>query len=263
MDLGVQGKVAIVNGASRGIGLGIARMLSREGAQVVISARRAAPLEATAAALRAETGGQVLAVAADTRNAADCERIVAQAMQTFGRVDILVNNGGAPALGPTESFSDEDWEQALQRNFFSVVRMVRNVLPHMRAAGSGRIVNITALSVRQPLVGFNLSAATWAGVIGFSKTLSLEIGAAGITINTILPGRFETERLTMVNAERAAKAGKTPEEMMEVSRKLIPVGRFGKTEEIAALVACLVSSHGSFITGTVIQADGGQQANIL
>jgi len=263
MELNLGGKVAIVNGASKGIGFGIAHLLSKEGARVVISARRAEALNEAAESIRRETDGFVLAVPADTRKAEDCERIVQSAVQACGRIDVLVNNGGAPPLGAIATFDDVDWDKALQQNLMSVVRMARLVLPHMKAAGGGRIVNITALSVRQPIAGFSLSVASWAGVIGFSKTLSLEVGPDGITVNTILPGRIATERLDKVNARRAIQAGKSPEQLLDELRAQVPMRRIGQPKDIAGLVAFLASSYGSFITGTVIQADGGQQASLM
>lgn len=263
MDLELRAKVAIVNGASQGIGYAIARTLAREGAKVVITARREAPLNAAAEAIRAETQASVFPVPSDIRRAEDCERIVERTVQNFGRVDILVNNDGAPPLGKLEQFDDIAWDKAVQQNLMSVVRMVRLVVPHMRAAGGGRIVNITALSVLQPMVGFGLSVATWAGVIGFAKTLSLEVGPYGITINTICPGRIATERLAKVYSQRPEHTGKDPSQLMEDLKKETPLQRIGKPEDIAALVAFLVSSQASFITGVTMQIDGGRLGSLL
>lgn len=263
MDLQLHNKVAIVNGASQGIGLAIARMLAGEGAKVVMTARREAPLKAAAETIRAETQASVLAVSSDIRRADDCGRIVERAMSSFGRVDILVNNDGAPPLGKLDQFDDLAWDKAVQQNLMSVVRMVRQVVPHMRAAGGGRIVNITALSVLQPIAGFGLSVATWAAVIGFAKTLSLEVGPYGITVNTLCPGRIATARLEKVTAQRAETGGKDANQLMEDLQKEIPLQRIGKPEDVAALVAFLVSSQASFITGVTIQIDGGRLGSLL
>jgi len=263
MDLGLQGKVAIVNGSSQGIGLAIARMLAGEGAYVTVTARRIETLEDAAATLRRETIGRVLAVQADTRNAADCERIVDRCVAEYGGVDILVNNGGAPPLGPLERFTDADWDKAVDRNLKSVIRMVRGVVPHMRARGGGRIVNITALSVRQPIAGLGLSVATWAGVIGFAKTLSLELGPDNITINTICPGRIATSRLDTVNAQRAASSGVDADALREEMRKAVPLGRVGTADEVAAVVVFLASLHGAYVTGTTIPVDGGRLGSLF
>lgn len=263
MDLQLRDKVAIVNGASQGIGLAIARMLAGEGAQVVITARRESPLNAAAESIHAETQASVLAVPSDVRRADDCVQIVARTIERFGRVDILVNNDGAPPLGRLDEFDDTAWDKAVQRNLMSVVRMVRQVVPPMRAAGGGRIVNITALSALQPIVGFGLSVATWAGVIGFAKTLSREVGPYGITVNTICPGRIATERLEKVDGKRAADAGKDVHKLVEDLQQEIPLQRLGKPEDVAALVAFLVSSQASFITGVTIQIDGGRLGSLL
>ena len=263
MDLELRGKVAIVNGSSQGIGLAIARMFAAEGASVTMTARRAGPLEDAVAAVRSESDAKAIAVAADTRNPDDCRRIVARTVTEFGGVDILVNNGGAPPLGPLDKWSDEDWDKAVDRNLKSVIRMVREVVPHMRARGGGRIVNITALSVRQPIAQFGLSVATWAGVIGFAKTASIEFGPDGITVNTICPGRIATERLVKVNAERAADSGTDAATFQEEMRKIVPLGRVGTPDEIASVVVFLCSKRGGYVTGTTIPVDGGRLGSLF
>jgi 3-oxoacyl-[acyl-carrier protein] reductase len=263
MDLKLRDKVAIVNGASQGIGLAIARTLAAEGCRLVITARREPALAAAAEAIRNETGSAVLTVPADIRRAEDCARIVERVAEDLGRVDILVNNDGAPRLGQIEQFDDASWDKAVQQNFMSVVRMVRGVLPLMRAAGGGRIVNIAALSALQPIVGFGLSVATWAGVIGYAKTLSREVGADGITVNTICPGRIATSRLEKVDGPRAADAGMDVRQLTAELKKEIPMGRLGEPEDVADLVAFLVSARASFITGCTFHVDGGRLGNLI
>lgn len=251
MDLGLRGKVAIVGGSSEGIGYAIARMLAAEGASVVLVARRAGPLEVAAQRIAAETGSRTLAIAADIRKAADCTRIVDAAVAEFGQLDILVNNDGAPPLGALADFDDAAWDKAVQQNLMSVVRLCRGAIPHMRSGG--RILNVASLSTLQPLPKFGLSVATWAGVIGYAKTLSLEIAAQGITVNTICPGRIATSRIAKVFA------GQAPEQLA----KDIPLGRFGRPEEIAGLAAFLASDLGGYITGSTFHVDGGRRASIL
>lgn len=253
------GKVAIVGGSSEGIGYGIARRLAADGADVALVARRAEKLEAAASAIRDETGRNVFTVAADIRKAADCERIIAEPLKHFGRLDILINNDGAPPLGELMSFDDAAWDKAWQQNFMSVVRLTRGAVPAMRKAGGGRIVNITALSVLQPMPKFGLSVATWAGLIGYAKTLSLEVAADNITVNTICPGRFATGRLAKV----FGTGGEEAEEMIAKLKDEVPLGRVGDVSEIAALVAMLVSEDGGYITGTTMHVDGGRRANLL
>jgi len=252
MELGLKGKVAIVGGSSQGIGYGIARLLAGEGASVAMVARRKENLDASCKKIKTETGAETLAIPADIRKAEDCIRIVERAAAHFGRLDILVNNDGAPPLGLLMEFDDVAWDQAVQRNLMSVVRLSRAAVPHMKAAGAGCIVNITALSALQPMPKFGLSVATWAAVIGYAKTLSLELAADKITVNTICPGRIATGRLATVFGQDA-----------EALVKEIPVGRIGQPEDIAGLVGLLASDKGSYITGATFHVDGGRRANLL
>ncbi len=263
MDLQLRGRVAIVGGASQGIGFGIARRLALEGARVAMIARREPILAKAADSITAETGATVLPLAADIRKSEDIQRVVDETVKAFGTVQIVVNNDGAPPVGRVAGFDDAAWQRAVEQNLMSVVRMVREATPHMRAAGGGSVVNITALSAVQPLIGFALSVATWAGVIGFAKTLSLELAQERITINTICPGLIETPRVNMVFAKRAEQEGRDPSLVVEEVRQSVPIGRLGTPDDIAALVALLVSPLGSFITGTTIQVDGGARQSLL
>ena len=259
MDLSLAGKVAIVGGASQGIGFAIARLLAAEGARVAIVARRREALERAAETIGSET----LAIAADIRKADDCGRIVATAHAHFGRLDVLVNNDGAPPLGSFSEFDDVAWGKAVEQNLMSVVRLTRHAIPHLRAAGGGSIVNITALSVLQPMPRFGLSVATWAGVLGYAKTLSLEVAADNITVNTICPGRIATGRLTTVNAQRAAESGSEAAVFSEEMRRMVPLGRVGTTDEIASVVVFLCSRRGGYVTGTTIPVDGGRLGSLF
>jgi 3-oxoacyl-[acyl-carrier protein] reductase len=279
MDLSLKGRVALVGGASQGIGHAIARLLAAEGAAVAIVARRSEPLEAAAQAIRDESGATVLPIAADIRRADDCARIVETAARAFGRIDVLVNNDGAPPLGLLSEFDDAAWDKAVQQNLMSVVRLTRGAVPLMRQHGFGRIVNITALSAIQPIARFGLSVSTWAGVIGYSKTLSLELAPEQITVNTICPGRIATGRLAKVFGKAApgvapegAAAGSSgavdvdvdPDaEMLARIRREIPMQRIGQPDEIAGLVALLASPYGGYITGSTFHVDGGRRAALL
>ena len=253
MDLGLKGKVAIVGGASMGMGYGIAHQLASEGVRVVITARREPGLAKAAETLRKETGADVLAIAADCRRADDCARVVTTTMEKFGGVDVLVNNVGAPPLGDLASFDDAAWAKAVEQNLMYVVRMTRAVVPHMKAQGGGGILNITAISAIQPIAGFGLSVATWGGVIGFAKTLSIEVAKANINVNTICPGYIETQRLEKV----FAADGGDPAIMRAKLTAEIPMGRIGTVADIAGIVALLVSPRGRYITGTTLQVDSG------
>jgi 3-oxoacyl-[acyl-carrier protein] reductase len=261
MDLGLRGKVAIVGGASQGIGFAIARLLAAEGADVAMVARKPEPLTQAVAQVTAQNGGRAFAVAADIRSAADCERIVANCVEHFGRLDILVNNDGAPPLGALAEFDDAAWQRAIEQNLMSVVRLSRHALPHFRAIGGGSIVNIAALSVLQPIARFGLSVATWAGVIGYAKTLSLEIASEKITVNTICPGRIATGRLEKVFGSGAGAPALDDKALAEMT-KAIPLGRLGTPDEIAGLVAFLASPWGAYITGATFHVDGGRGASL-
>jgi 3-oxoacyl-[acyl-carrier protein] reductase len=245
MDLGLAGKAAIVNGASQGIGYAIAHLLAEEGARVAVTARRTPALDRAAEQIRNETDAEVIAVQGDVRNPADCERIVTEAVAGFGRLDILVNNDGAPPLGAALDFDDSVWLKAIAQNLLSVVRMSRAAVPHIRRAGGGSILNIAALSMLQPIPGFGLSVASWAGVMGLAKTLSLELAADRITVNTLI----ETPRLHLVT-QQSGRA------MTDLAAE-IPLGRVGRADEVAAVVTFLVSPRGGYITGATLQVDGG------
>jgi 3-oxoacyl-[acyl-carrier protein] reductase len=253
MDLNLKNQIAIVGGASMGIGYGIARALAEEGAKVAMTARREPALRQAAKKLQTDTGAEVLPVQADCRRAEDCKRVVETVLAAWGGVDILVNNDGAPPLGDIMTLDDVAWQKAIEQNLMYVVRMVREAVPHMIKRGGGSILNITAISAIQPYPGFALSVASWGGVIGYAKTLSIELGASGINVNTICPGYIETTRLEKV----FASSGKDPNIMRNELIAQIPMGRIGSVEDIASMVALLVSPRGNYLTGTTIQVDGG------
>jgi len=253
MDLGLKGKFAIVNGASQGIGYAIARALAGEGATVLMSARRGPALQGAGKRVEEETGIRPVLVEADIRSKDDCDKIIRGAKDNFGRLDILVNNDGAPPLGAALEFDDTAWHKAVEQNLMSVVRMCRGAVPLMDDGGG--IANITALSTLQPLPGFALSVATWAGVIALAKTLSIEHGPKNINVNTLCPGLIETPRLQKVIDQSGAA-------MQDLAAE-IPMGRYGKASEVADLVAFLVSPRGRYISGTTINIDGGLRKSLL
>jgi 3-oxoacyl-[acyl-carrier protein] reductase len=256
MDLQLKGKTALVMAASKGLGKACATALAAEGADIVIGARNAETLERTATGLLALGKGRVLAVPVDVRNASQTAGIVSAAVTTFGKIDILVNNAGGPPFGPFESFDENAWQAAFELTLLSTVRLTRLVIPHMRKTGSGRIINITSLTVKTYLPNSVLSTSIRMGVTGMAKMLSNELGPDNITVNNVAPGLILTDRVKDT-LPAAVPGGPGFDEMLAERAKDIPLRRIGRPEELGALVAFLASPLASYITGTTIQIDGG------
>jgi 3-oxoacyl-[acyl-carrier protein] reductase len=264
MDLGLQDKVAIVMAASKGLGRACATALAAEGARVTIGARNAQVLEKTAQEIQQTTRSRVLAVPTDVTKEEDVEAIVAATVREFGRIDILVNNAGGPPAGKFASFGDAHWQAAFELNLLSTVRLVRLVLPHMRTTGSGRIITIVSTSVKQPIDGLLLSNAIRSGVVGLTKTLSVELAPDNITVNNVCPGRILTDRLRQVyHINEGLQQGVSEEAVLKEMSQDIPLGRVGKPEELGAFVAFLASQQAAYITGTTVQVDGGLVRSLL
>jgi 3-oxoacyl-[acyl-carrier protein] reductase len=257
MDLGIKGKVALVAGASQGMGRASALGFAREGAKVSICARGEAALNEAAAMIRKETGGEVLSMVADMAKVEDIHRFVNKSAEHFGRVDIIVNNAGGPPPGEFMKFTDEDWNNAYNLSFMSTMRMTREAVPHMRKVGGGRVINITSYSVKEPIAGLVLSNAVRSAVIGMAKTLSRELATDNILINNVCPGRIDTERAQKLNKARADRLKRPIEEINREMAAEVPLGRYGTAEEAADLIVFLGSERASYITGTTIQIDGG------
>jgi 3-oxoacyl-[acyl-carrier protein] reductase len=257
MDLGLQGKVALVAGASQGMGRATALGFAREGAKVAICARGEAALNEAGEMIRKQTGGDVLAMIADMAKPEDIKKFVNQSAAHFGRVDIIVNNAGGPPPGEFLKFTDEDWHNAYNLSFMSTMRMTREAVPHMRKAGGGRVINITSYSVKEPITGLVLSNAVRSAVIGLAKTLSRELAQDNILINNICPGRIDTERAQKLNKARADRVGRPVEEINKEMAAEVPLGRYGTADEAADVIVFLGSERASYITGTTIQIDGG------
>jgi 3-oxoacyl-[acyl-carrier protein] reductase len=241
VDLHLQDRTAIVCGASAGIGLGIAEALAEEGANVVMFARRPEPLEREAGRL----GG--LAVAGDVTSADDVQRLVQTTVAEFGGIDILVNNSGGPPRTAAVGLDAEQVEAAVRLLLVSVVRLTGLCLPYLERSESGRVVNVTSSTVREPTDNLVLSNAVRPGVVGWAKTLARELGPKGITVNSIAPGWIDTERIREVH----------PEGPSEEDLKAVPLRRLGKPREIGAAVAFLCSDQAAYITGVVLPVDGG------
>jgi 3-oxoacyl-[acyl-carrier protein] reductase len=257
MDLGLHGKVAVVASSSKGIGQAIAAGFAREGAKVSMCARGEAQLNETAVAIRRETGAEVYAMAADMTCLEDIQKFVAKSAEQFGRIDIMVTNAGGPPFGEFMKFTEEDWEAAFRLSFLSALRLAREAVPHMLKVGGGRIINITSYGVKEPIQGLVLSNAMRTGVIGLAKSLSRELAKDNILVNSICPGRIDTERHRKLNEARAERTKRPLEEIHKQMTGEVPLGRFGTADEVADLVVFLGSDRARYITGTTIQVDGG------
>jgi 3-oxoacyl-[acyl-carrier protein] reductase len=262
MDLGLAGKVAIVGGSSRGIGRAIALALAQEGCSVAICARGQQELEAAAAEIRAQTGAEVVPVVCDMANHDDIRRLVRQTAETFGHIDIVVNNAGGPPLGTFDDFAEEEWQQALDQNFLSAVRTIREALPFLRQRG-GRIINITSVAVKQPIDRLILSNSVRLAVVGMAKTLSREIARDGITVNNVCPGNIATQRLLSLFEARAQREGRSFQEVVAEEEGRTPTGFLGEPADVAALVTFLASDKARYISGATIQVDGGSTTAVF
>lgn len=263
MNTGLNGKVAIVCAASDGLGRATADALAAEGCRLAICSRHQVAIDRVAADLRQRHGSDVLSVEADLRNAPDIARFVSSAADSFGGVDILVTNVGGPKPGVFDTLTDDDWAEAVNLLLMSVVRLTRAVLPHMRKRGSGRIIHITSVAVKQPVAGLMLSNAVRAAVVGFSKTLSRELAKEQITVNCVAPGYTRTQRVVELNQATAAREGKPVQDIEQRLLANIPAGRLGEPDELASVISYLASDRAAYITGSVIAVDGGSVAGIL
>jgi 3-oxoacyl-[acyl-carrier protein] reductase len=264
MDLQLRGRVALVNAASRGIGRGIAEALAAEGVRLVIASRDQAAIGRTADEIANAHRAEVVPVAADVTSADAAERLVATATERFGGLDILVNNSGGPPGGRFTDFDDAAWQSAFDLLLLSVVRMVRAALPHLRASGNGRIINVASSSVKEPIPGLLLSNSLRAGVAGLAKTLADELAPDQITVNTVLPGRILTDRLRGPFVEPARRAGIHVDELARAEvAKEIPLGRVGEPSDLANLVAFLCSPAAAYLTGLVVAVDGGRMRAVF
>jgi 3-oxoacyl-[acyl-carrier protein] reductase len=263
VDLGLAGKVALVAASSRGLGRAVAEALGREGAQLVLCARGEDALCETANAIRQSSGVRVEAVVADVSRPADVARVTDAAMRAFGRVDILVTNGGGPPAGPFESHSAEAWHEAVRQTLDSVVELTRAVLPGMKERRWGRIINVTSIAVKQPVDNLILSNSVRAAVTGFARTLANEVAPFGVTVNNVMPGYTRTQRVDDLATRNAALHGTSADAELAVWESQIPMRRLGEPAEFAAMVAFLASEHASYTTGASIPVDGGWIRSIL
>jgi 3-oxoacyl-[acyl-carrier protein] reductase len=259
VNLGLDDKVALVCGASRGLGRAIADELAAEGASLALCSRDAERLAAAAA----EIGREVLAVPADLAVPGEPTRVVEATLERFGRLDVLVANTGGPPAGTHDTLSLEDWDRATALLLRSTVELATAALPSMKERGWGRILAVTSVAVKQPVDNLILSNSLRAAVTGFAATLAREVAAYGITVNTILPGYTATERVTELNLANAEREGVDPAEIQARLEASIPLGRLAEPEEFAALAAFLASERAGYITGGAFAVDGGWLRGLL
>jgi len=263
MDLGLKNRVAIVAAASRGIGFACARELAREGARVFLCSRDAQHVSDAAQKIHHETGADVAGIACDVTNDADVQAFVNLASARGGRIDICVTNAGGP---PAKTFAETDLDvlrSAFELNALSAIRFAKLVLPSMLERKWGRIINITSVSVKQPIDGLLLSNTVRAGLTGWAKTVSNEVAAEGVTVNNVAPGYTLTERQDELAEVRGKAAGKSKKEIIESWALQAPIHRMAEPEEIAAAVAFLASERASYITGVTLAVDGGWVKSLL
>lgn len=263
MNLGLNGKVAMIGGGSRGLGLGVARALAGEGAQVSIASRNPDAIKAAGARIQQESGGQVLTFAADLASDTAIAEWHRTTVDRFGPVDLLFTNSGGPPAGRVLDFDDAGWRAAFELLLLSVIRQVRLVVPSMQARGGGAILMSTSSAVKEPIANIALSNVVRASVAALAKTLALELAASKIRVNQLVPGRIGTDRVREIDEINAKKAGISPDEQRQRSVSTIPLGRYGEPDEYGRMAAFLLSDAAAYITGASVQVDGGLVRGLL
>src|SRR3989441_2916678 len=262
MDLELKDKVAIVGGASKGLGRACAEVLAQEGVKVALCSRSQPDLDKAAKEIRDTTGRDVLVYAGDLDRHETIRDLVAKTADRFGRLDLMINNSGGPPLARAHNATEEQWATAVQRSLLFFARMSREAVPHLKKQGGGRIINILASTVYQPIPNLALSGATRMGVVAFAKSLADEVGRDGILVNNVCPGSLLSERMLSNVTSRAKELGIPVEDALAQRAAETAVGRVGDCKELAYLVAFLASSRASYITGTTMRVDGGTRRSV-
>ncbi|HEY6829859.1 MAG TPA: SDR family oxidoreductase [Gemmatimonadaceae bacterium] len=263
MDLGLQGKVALVAASSKGLGRAVAHELAAEGAAIIMCARGEEALETAKREIIDQTGAAAIAIAADVATSEGVEQVTRTALDRFGHVDILVINAGGPPAGTFDKHDWSAWQSAVDLTLRSAVELTRAVLPGMRERQWGRIVAVNSIAAKQPVDNLMLSNSIRAAVTGFLRTLANEVATDGITVNTILPGYTRTERVEHLAEANARKEGVDRKEIVGRFEREIPMRRLGEPREFGALAAFLCSERASYITGQSIAVDGGWIKGLL
>lgn len=262
MDTGLKDKTVLITASSMGIGKAVAEMFAEEGCKIAISSRSKENLLSTAAELKEKYSIEPFWSVCDLNKQKDIENTFSAVSGHFGNIDILVNNCGGPVPGLFQQLEEEDWNNAYEQVLLSAVRFSKLVLPGMMAKNWGRIINLTSISVKQPVDNLILSNSLRAGVTGLTKSLSNEIAKFNITVNNVAPGMTLTRRLYELAVVEAKEKGKSHEEILVEMAKRIPLNRLGRPEEIASVVVFLASKQASYVTGVTIQVDGGYVKNV-
>lgn len=263
MDLGLKGKVYAVAASSKGLGRATATCLAREGALVTINGRDAERLAETAAAIRAETGGDVIEVVNDLADADAAAHLIEQTVRQRGRLDGVVCNAGGPPPGTFFDFPDDQpWLDAINLNLMSTLRLSRAAIPHLEDDG-GSITNIVSISVKQPIPHLVLSNTARTAVVGLARSLALEVAGKNIRVNSVCPGSILTDRIRSISEQEAEKTGEDVQAVIEREASAIPMGRHGDPEEFGRVVTFFASPAASYVTGVTVQVDGGTYKGLL
>jgi 3-oxoacyl-[acyl-carrier protein] reductase len=261
MDLGLKGKTALILGGSKGLGRGVADALAAEGVAVALVARSKETLNEAVAQIKA-TGAQAIGFAADTGDWSSLEAAANGARAELGPIDILLNNSGGPPASRVIGVKPEIWEQQFHTMVLSFFRLTDLLVPSMRERKWGRIINIASESVVQPIPQIAISNTLRGAVVGWAKTLAGEVARDGVTVNTLLPGAFDTDRVRQIQQATSAREGVSLEEFAQRAARGIPVGRMGRAEEFGAAAAFIASQWAGYITGSLIRLDGGSIRSI-